>query len=235
MFSGILRAIRSLGDRLASPLPEPSAPALPPIRLRRPGVPDPVPPAEREARALSALRGPQGRYGLGAGGRDPAAPGPWGPYVGHKRRRESAAQRRERMSWPRWCDCSGAVSWVLGVPRRIPGYARGWGYVSTDGLLADARDPAVELVEIVPVGGEVRPWECLVVYGSKDLDGDGDRDRIGHVGIVAAVPDGWAYTGPASLADLSVWHCAASASPTGAIRVSDGRAWAREGVVVRVV
>ena len=40
---------------------------------------------------------------------------------------------------------------------------------------------------------------------------------------------------PASLADLSVWHCAASASTTGAIRVSDGRAWAREGVVVRVV
>jgi len=43
------------------------------------------------------------------------------------------------------------------------------------------------------------------------------------------------YTGPASLAGLSVWHCAASASPTGAIRVSDGRAWAGEGVVVRVV
>ena len=236
----ILDTLRAIGARLsglAAPRPEPTPPVPgPPIRLRRPGVPDPLPADLRRARAERVLAGPAGRYGLGAGGRDPLAALPWGAY--QARRGESPARVRERRAaGPVWLDCSGAVSWVLGVPRRIPGYAGGWGYVSTDGLIADAEDPAVELVEYVAPGEPIVPWECLVVYGWADRDGDGvrDGDEIGHVGIVAAVPPGHVYGGPASLEALTVWHCASSPSPTGAVRLSDGRAWRRRGRVVRVV
>ena len=47
--------------------------------------------------------------------------------------------------------------------------------------------PAVELVEYVPIGGEVRAWECLVVYGWHDDDADGERDP-GEIGRFNA---GW--------------------------------------------
>ena len=202
--------------------------------VRKPGTPVPVAPAERERRAMAAINGPRGYYGLGAGGRDPSAPLPWGPY--QARPGEDPVRTRQRRSLnAAWCDCSGAVSWVLGVPRRIAGYARGFGWVSTDGLIKDADDPAVELVAWVQPGEPVTPWGCLVVYGGEDTDGDGDRDRIGHVGIVVAVPDGWAYTGPASLTALTIWHCASSASPTGAIRISDGKPWSRVGRVLAVL
>ena len=202
--------------------------------VRKPGTPEPVSPAERERRARAAeLAGPC-RYGLGAGGRDPAAPVPWGEY--QPRKGEDADQVRRRRALGRtWLDCSGWVAWVLGVPRRIAGYARGWGYVSTDGLIADANDPAVELVQWVPVGATVAPWTALVVYGSRDTDGDGDRDLIGHIGVVAAVPPGWTYQGPASLEALTICHCAASASPTGAIRRSSGRPWATRGRLIAVL
>lgn len=202
--------------------------------VRKPGTPEPVPPAERERRALAALAGPAGRYGLGAGGRDPKSALPWGSYQARKGEDPAQAKRRSALG-PVWCDCSGAVAWVLGVPRRIAGYARGWGYVSTDGLIADADDPAVELVQWVPQGASIEPWTCLVVYGSDDTDGDGDRDLIGHVGIVRAVPEGWTYAGPASLEQLTIWHCAASSSPTGAIRTSSGRPWARRGRLLAVL
>lgn len=201
---------------------------------RKPGTPTPVPPEERAQRAARALAGLRGYYGLGAGGRDPSAALPWGAYQPRKGEAADQVERRRGLG-PVWCDCSGAVSWVLGVPRRIPGYARGWDYLSTDGLIRDADDPAVELVRWIEPGEPVAPWQALVVYGSQDLDGDGDRDTIGHVGAVSAVPEGWNYTGPASLEALSVWHCAASPSPTGAIRVSSGRPWRRVGRLVAIV
>jgi hypothetical protein len=49
------------------------------------------------------------------------------------------------------------------------------------------------------------------------------------------VPDGWTYQGPASLAALTIWHCAASKSDTGAIRVSGGGPWARVGRLLAVL
>lgn len=88
-------------------------------------------------------------------------------------------------------DCSGAIAFVLDVPRKIAGYARGFGG-SRPTVIRDADDPAVE----------------LVTWGS--IDEDGDRDAIGHVGIVAAVPDGWRYTGPAALEALAISRTPAS-------------------------
>jgi hypothetical protein len=241
----ILSWLRDLGTRWAAPRPDPpelaaveaEIAARPLTRVeRRAGMPTPVTAPERAHRAAAVLAGPRGYYRLGCGGTDPAAHLPWGPY--RPRPTDTPEERRaKRQAGEVWCDCSGAIAWVLGVPRKIPGYADGYGWVSTDGLIADAEDPAVELVEYVPIGGDVRPWECLVVYGWHDDDGDRERDgsEIGHVGIVAAVPDGWRYTGPASLDALSVWHCASGPSPTGAVRVSPGRAWRRRGRVVRVI
>lgn len=203
---------------------------------RKPGTPTPLPAAERAQRAARVLAGPRGYYRLGCGGTDPSDDLPWGPYRA-KPGEALETVRAKHQAGEVWCDCSGAIAWVLGVPRKIPGYARGYGWVSTDGIIRDAEDPAVELVEYVPIGGDVRAWECLVVYGWHDDNADGERDpgEIGHVGIVSSVPPGWSYTGPASLEALSVWHCASGPSPTGAVRVSPGRAWRRRGRVVRVV
>lgn len=202
--------------------------------LRKPGTPVPVAPTERQRRAQAALEGPRGYYGLGSGGRDPSAALPWGGY--QTRDGDDPAKVAHRKSLGAvFCDCSGAIAWVLGVPRRIADYAKGWGYFSTDGVIADANDPAVELVEWVAKGATIEPWTCLVVYGAIDRDGDGKRDSIGHIGIVAGVPAGWVYDGPASLLALTVWHCAASTSATGAIRTSDGRPWSVRGRLARVL
>lgn len=225
-------------DVLGQPVALTAAPQARPLTAheRRAGVPAPVTPGERAQRAAAVLAGPRGYYRLGCGGSDPAAALPWGTYRA-KPNEPAASVKVKRAAGAVWCDCSGAIAWVLGVPRKIAGYGHGYGWVSTDGLIADAEDPAVELVEYVPLGGDVRPWECLVVYGWHDDDGDHERDpsEIGHVGIVAGVPHGWSYTGPASLEALSVWHCASGESPTGAVRVSPGRAWRRRGRVVRVI
>ena len=191
-------------------------------------------PAERERRAAAAEAAGPCLYGLGAGGRDPAAPVPWGAYQARKGEPADQVARR-RARGPIWLDCSGAIAWVLGVPRRIAGYARGYGWLSTDGVIADANDPDVELVRWAEVGETIAPWSALVVYGSTDTDGDGDRDTIGHIGIVCAVPAGWTYQGPASLEQLTIWHCAASTSPTGAIRRSSGRPWRLRGRLVVVL
>lgn len=202
--------------------------------VRKPGTPEPVSPAERARRGDAARKGPRGYYGLGCGGTDPKAPLPWGTY--QARPGEDAARVKVRRSvGALWCDCSGFIAWLLGVPRKIAGYARGYGWLSTDGLIADADDPAVELVQWVPLGATIEPWVCLVVYGSVDTDHDGDRDRIGHVGIVIGVPVGWTYQGAASLELLTILHCAASKSDTGAIRVSDGKPWAKVGRLLAVL
>lgn len=202
------------------------------VRLvRKAGTPVPVAPAEREQRALAALAGPRAYYCLGAGGRKGKILGDYVPREG-----EAALltkQRRARGSV--YADCSGAIAGVLGLDRRIPDYARSWGYFSTDGVLADAQDPAVELVAFAKIGEGARPWEFLVVYGSADRDGDGDRDVIGHIGIIAKVPEGWVYTGSASLRALTIWHCAASTAATGAIRLSDGQPWAKTGKLLQIL
>ena len=246
MIGSIYRAAIAARDRALARFAPPApidlevAPPQPPAPLvaaeRRLGPPTPLPPGARAERAAAALAGPRGYYGLGCGGEDPARPLPWGRYRARKGEDPARVRVRTAAGWV-WLDCSGAIAWLLGLPRRLPGYARGWGYLSTDGLLADAEDPAVELVDYLPIGAEVRPWEVLADYGWQDQDDDGVRDggEIGHVGAVAAVPAGWRYTGPEAIAELSIWHCASSRSATGAIRVSDGRAWRRRGRLVRVL
>lgn len=172
------------------------SPPLPPV----PTTDDP--PSVRRARSVVG----QGRYRLGAGGRDPLAPTPFD--------REGRA------------DCSGYLSWTLGLDRKTDRIGGGW--ISTDSIVRDATGPR-RMFDLVPVNAAVQPGDVIVYPGRYVA---GRRVAIGHVGIVASVPPGWAYAAPADLAALRVVHCAASGRV--AVRESDGRAWARRGIVARL-
>lgn len=198
--------------------------------MRKPGTPTPVPPVERQQRAMAALRGPRLTYCLGAGGRGEIA-GDYVPYRGEPPSSIAARRARGRV----YVDCSGGVAGALGIQRHIRGYARGWDYFSTDGVICDADDPAVEIVRWVEIGEAIEPWTAIAVYGSLDTDGDGDRDVIGHMGLVSSVEAGWTFEGPASIERLGIWHCAASRHENGACRITSGAPWARRGRLALVL
>lgn len=148
-------------------------------------------------------------YGLGWGGRDPKAGHPfqWDPKA---------------KAWK--CDCSGYEAWIMGYPRKLDGY----GYIWTDGTVRDAkRDVPGDLGFEVP-RHETAPGD-MIVYGSVDTDGDGDRDIIGHVGCATEVRRPFV-----SYADsVTVIHCASRGD--GPIREKrDGKIWERRGLTFRV-
>lgn len=164
-----------------------------------------------------------GNYGLGSGGRDPRAADPFGTY--QARAGEDPARAHRRLLLGRvWIDCSGFVAWCLGIARKLSNGA--WFY--TDRIVADARRQLAfeDLGYRVPVD-QVRPGD-VVAYGSIDRDHDGKRDKIGHTGIVVAVP-----ARVRSLRDVRVIHAAASTNPAGgAVRESSGAPWDRPDAVV---
>lgn len=131
-------------------------------------------------------------------------------------------------------ECSRFVFWVWKRKKRLPAGVTmgGYGEANTTAMVADALG-AQNVVELVPVGAEVMLGDA-VVYPGVDTDGDGDRDKIGHCGIVVEVPKGWQYTGPESLAFLRVVHC--NGGPAPAIDETGGHGWARraDSVVVRL-
>jgi len=150
----------------------------------------PVPPELHEAelpesvmRARSMVGA--GFYCLGAGGRDPSAPRPFGAC------NHPSTHTHGRYGKALFCDCSGFVAWCCGLPRKS---AEGvWLY--TDQLEADARG------QVKGDLGDGVPWHLaqpgdLIVYGA--------GKAIGHVGIVSEVDD----AGP-----VKVIHCQASRAP----------------------
>ena len=114
------------------------------------------------------------------------------------------------------CDCSGYASWALGLDRKSGAIDGGW--ISTDSIVRDARGPR-RMFREVPIG-DAKPGD-LVVYPGRFVAGR--RVGIGHVGVIVE-------PGPTILA-CRVAHCAASGKV--AVRVSDGRPWARSGIVAR--
>jgi len=110
-------------------------------------------------RARSALSMPI-KYKMGSGGMDPTAASPAGV--------DGA------------CDCSGFISWVLGVSRKTkdPLYLRvTGGWRNTDGMAIDAKEPG-GMLTVIP-GARVG---CLMVYGK------GWRGAyVGHVGLVTDI------------------------------------------------
>lgn len=177
------------------------------------------PASVRRARAMLG----RGEYGLGSGGRDPAAPDPFGTYQA-RAGEDPARVHRRQLRGRVWCDCSGFVAWCLGIARKLGGGA--WFY--TDRIVDDARRQLAfaDLGYRVPVD-QARPGD-VVAYGSIDRDHDGRRDKIGHTGLIVAVP-----ARVRSLRDVRVIHCAASSNPAGgAVRETSGAPWDRPDAVV---
>lgn len=131
-------------------------------------------PEEVVRRALSVVN--QGcAYKLGKGGFNPSSPVPW----------SSLGQ----------CDCSGFVSWAIGVSRQTdnPWYKKqNGGWFETSAIVADCRTPFGFFDQV--------PWEeaqlgMLLVWGDSRVGG---KTRQGHVGIVTEIGGG---------APVSVCHC----------------------------
>lgn len=173
-------------------------------------VPEPV----RRARVGMAWQAEQRRngvvvgYRLGFGGKSPELDHPY-------------EYDEETDSWR--CDCSGAVAHQEGKPRNLPGY----GYIWTDGLVRDGKkDVKGDLGYEVP-RHEVQPGD-LLVQASIDVDRDGKRDVIGHVGRVTAVDRPFvSFT-----KSVTVIHMASS-KPGGYREKRDGKIWERRGIVFR--
>lgn len=203
----------ALGPLLRPPEPPPAA------RSRRDR------PTTREEAVARAERmaGPAGaaiRYRLEdhSGGRDPYAPDPASHWRSPVKRIALAT-----------CDCSGFAAWSLGYDRHQPGEDEEW--FNTDAMIRDARaggatwfrelvlDHADPLRRQRPLPGD------LAVFGSIDLDRDGARDRVGHVGVIVGVPPSWA---PGLWGALEVVHCSGGNDRRfgRAIAKTTGIAWA---------
>lgn len=146
-------------------------------------------------RALSVVG--TGRYHLGRGGRRP----------GNSTPLDAAGES----------DCSGLVSWALGLDRYQPGRIGG-DWISTASMVRDAMGPRqmfapVALADAVP--GDVVTYKATI--------------GVGHCGVIVAV------NGP-TWRELDIVDCAARKPPAIAHRADGGDLWRRKGgIVVRLV
>jgi hypothetical protein len=85
-------------------------------------------------------------------------------------------------------DCVAGIAWCSGFDRLQPERAgRVWGgRLNCDSILIEANEygACFEFLEAPEPG-------AIVVFGSIDYNRDGERDRIGHIGIVTDVPAEW--------------------------------------------
>ena len=167
------------------------------------------------ARALSMVGAPI-PYVLSTGGRNPLAPSP----IGRKVLKDGTVIPG--------CDCSGFTAWCCGMDRFQETFPLLGGWVNTDAMMG--RWSAAKKLWC-PINGWYELLDapivgCIVVFGAIDLDADGDRDRIGHTGIVTRVPDNgsWGWR------SIEVTHCSSSnwkrSGGKSSISTTDGSAWA---------
>lgn len=171
------------------------------------------------ARARSMI-GADIPYLLSAGGRKPTAPSPIGRKV-YKDGRVGVG-----------CDCSGFTAWCCGMDRFQEDFPLLGGWINTDAMLG-SWDAAAKRWRPVPGWYELLDAPvvgCIVVFGAIDLDHDGDRERIGHTGIVTGIdfPPDWSW------GSIEVTHCSGSndrkSNGASSIAATDGRAWAGKHV-----
>lgn len=157
------------------------------------------------------------------------------PFAKHPARWSPADSQRE--AWSKTgaytCDCAGFVAWCLGYDRYQPdsGFhneGRGYKYINTDSAIwaSEAEVPTwFKRLEYPEVG-------CLVVYGSKWRSGK--RVRVGHVGLVTAVPAEWDPENP-QFDLLKVIHCSSGNQRRfgASIQETDGSIWAKRGLFLR--
>ena len=151
----VLTWLRDLGARWAAPRPDP--PELAAVEAQIAAEPSAWA-AEVVRRATSAEG--TGIYGLGKGGKDPAAPSPLDAHG--------------------LCDCSGYLAWSWSEPRHDPDDGEdeiGGDWIYTDALEADANGKQRFARRVMPPA--VRPGDGLV-YGA--------GAKVGHCAIVIAVP-----------------------------------------------
>lgn len=127
------------------------------------------------------------KYKLGAGGREPLALSP-ADHDG-------------------LCDCSGFVSWCVGLdryqPRSLLLVKFNGGWISTSAIVFDALHPRSESGWFTRI--ERPELGCVVAYPDT---GKGKAKKQGHTGIVSA----FNFAGPGS---LKVIHCSSSNSRRG--------------------
>jgi hypothetical protein len=129
----------------------------------------------------------QGRYVVGAGGRDAAAPSP-----------DSVIRGR------RGCDYAGFLAWCLGYNRHQRGFTCGSDWVNADTMICEAET----------TGAWFRPLAtpeigAIVAFCSIELDRDGHTDRAGHAALIAELPERW-HPGDAAWAAMRLIHCSRS-------------------------
>jgi hypothetical protein len=117
------------------------------------------------------------------------------------------------------CDCTGFISWCLGVCRQCKDPAFPW--YETTAIVHDALGDCRHFDHVR--WSDAQPGDCLV-YGDRK-DADGSRHQ-GHISIVTAIGPG----GP-----LRCVHCSHGASvATGdAITETSPELWRARGIVAR--
>jgi hypothetical protein len=118
------------------------------------------------------------------------------------------------------CDCMGGAAWIAGFDRYQPERFKHIydGYINCDSIRMD-----------IASGGRcfrrlARPEPgCMVMYGSVDYDGDGRRDRVGHIGTVISVPPDWDERAASSWQKLQIVDVAARAGRANAM--TTGMPW----------
>lgn len=208
LFAAIRRAIE-----LARSAGSPHVPPAPELATVEREIDGDAWAAEVVRRALS-VEG-TGIYGLGCGGRDPAAVSPLGAYQPHKGEAEAVTKARRALG-PVWCDCSGFLAWCWSESRHDPDDGEdeiGGDWIYTDALEADARGKQRFARRVLPPA--VRPGDGLV-YGA--------GAKVGHCAIVVAVK-------PVvrSFADVTVVHCHGPSGKGPAITRATGGLWDRKG------
>ncbi len=126
----------------------------------------------------------QGRYLLGAGGFDPAAPSPESLRLGR-----------------RGCDYAGFLAWCLGYARQQPGFTSAADWINADSMIEEAETRGSWFASIA----EPEPG-AIVAYCSVALERDGRRERSAHAALITAPPPRWTADAAAWTA-LRIVHC----------------------------
>lgn len=148
-------------------------------------IPDALPALSPLARARSLVG--TGRYLVGAGGRDARARTP-----------------DSRVRGRRGCDDAGFLAWCFGYDRYQPGFTHGWDWINADSMIIEAETARAWFRQLPePELG------AIAAYCSIALERDSQRDRVGHAGLVAALPATWT-TDDLTWSAMRIIHCAPS-------------------------
>jgi len=128
-------------------------------------------------------------------------------------------------------DCAGFVAWCLGYDRYQPEdfhYYGGW--INCDSAILDAEGKQEWFAPLIETGDPERDQRALpgdvVVFPSIDLDHDGSRDRVGHIGVIVGVSPRWK---PGAWSELRVAHCSSGNTKKAgqAIAETSGVIWSQ--------